>query len=93
MENEYKGLLLRINLTSRNITKEVLPGKFLRKYIGGRNLISYYMLKEIPQGIDAFDEKNKIIIATSVHVSRLERSLLFQADTESLRRVDGGGLN
>jgi aldehyde:ferredoxin oxidoreductase len=40
MENEYKGLLLRINLTSRNITKEVLPGKFLRKYIGGRNLIS-----------------------------------------------------
>ncbi|KJS50560.1 aldehyde ferredoxin oxidoreductase family protein [Desulfosporosinus sp. BICA1-9] len=62
----YNGKILRVNLTEKNITVEEPGVNFFRRYLGGRGIVAYYLLKEIPEGIDAFSEENKLVFATSV---------------------------
>ena len=62
----YIGRLLRVDLSGGSTSTESLPEEFFRKYLGGRNVVSYFMLKEIPPGLDAYSPDNKLIIAASV---------------------------
>lgn len=64
MPGTYAGKLLRINLSTGDIKVEEIPEEYLRKYIGGRGLASYYLYKEIDPKIDPLSPDNKIIFAT-----------------------------
>jgi aldehyde:ferredoxin oxidoreductase len=59
----YMGSLLRVDLSAEKVTIEK-PEEFLyRRYLGGRGLIAYFLLKETEQGIDPLSSKNKLIFA------------------------------
>lgn len=62
----YTGNILRINLTTSSITVEHQDEAFYKKYLGGRNVAAYYMLKEIPVDTDPLSPENKLIATTSV---------------------------
>ena len=62
----YNGKILRVNLTTGKIAIEEKNWVFYRKYIGGRGLISYFLLNEVPTYVDALSEENKLIFTTSV---------------------------
>ncbi|NQW16968.1 MAG: aldehyde ferredoxin oxidoreductase family protein [Chloroflexi bacterium] len=57
------GKILRVNLTERKITTDEPEEDFYRKYLGGAGFVSYFLLKEVPPGIDALSPENKIIYA------------------------------
>ncbi len=57
------GKILRVNLTDRTIKVEEPEEKFYRKHLGGRGLISYYLLKELEPGIDPLSPENLLIFA------------------------------
>lgn len=57
------GKILRVDLTSRKITVDQPDEGFYRTYLGGAGFVSYFLLKEVPDGIDAFDPRNKLIFA------------------------------
>ena len=67
MPKGYHGKILRINLSSEMITVEEPPKQFYRKYMGGSALNLYYLLKEMPGGIDPLAPEN--ILALSVGVT------------------------
>lgn len=60
----YTGKILRVNLTRSTIADEALDDSFCRKYLGGAGFIAYYLLKELPKGIDPLGPENKLIFAT-----------------------------
>ncbi len=64
MPGTYAGRLLRINLSTGDINVEEIPEEYLRKYIGGRGLASFYLYKEIDPKIDPLSPENKLIFAT-----------------------------
>lgn len=66
MPNGYNGKILRVNLSNRSYDIEELNERFYRKYLGGRALGLYYMLKEVAVSVSPFDSKNKIIFAPSI---------------------------
>ena len=59
----YAGKILRVNLTTGSIGTEVPPESFYRKYFGGTGFITYYLLKELPKGIDPLGPENILIFA------------------------------
>jgi aldehyde:ferredoxin oxidoreductase len=59
----YTGKILRVDLTKRTIEIETRDDKFYRTYLGGRGVVAYYLLNELPRGIDAFDPRNLLIFA------------------------------
>lgn len=63
MPNGYTGKILRVNLSSRSITVEEPDENFYRRYYGGRNFISYFLLTEVAPGIDPLGPDNKLIFA------------------------------
>lgn len=62
----YCGKILHINLTTGRIAVEEPPEKFYRKYLGGRNIIGYYLLKEVPVDADPLGPQNLLVYAASV---------------------------
>jgi len=62
----YNGKILRVNLTTKSIKIEELGEEIYRKYLGGRGLGIYFLLREVKPKIDAFDSNNKLIFATSI---------------------------
>ena len=67
MPNGYHGKILRIDLSSEMITVEKPSEQFYRKYMGGSALNLYYLLKEMPGGVDSLAPQN--ILAFSVGVT------------------------
>ena len=61
--NGYAGKLLRVNLTNRAISIESPEENFYRKYIGGTGFIAYFLLTEVPAGIDPLGPENKLVFA------------------------------
>jgi aldehyde:ferredoxin oxidoreductase len=57
---------LRVNLTTRTVQVEPLDPMLVRKFMGGRALGAYYLLKEIPANADPLGPENKLIFATGV---------------------------
>ncbi|MBT3201067.1 MAG: aldehyde ferredoxin oxidoreductase family protein [Phycisphaerales bacterium] len=62
--NGYCGQILRVNLTSKEITTEPLDPEIAKKFIGGRGLGTYFMSKEVDPTVDALSPENKFIVAT-----------------------------
>jgi len=57
----YAGKLLRINLTTRSITTEMIDYDAARLFIGGRGYCSWLLFNELPPGIDPLSPDNKVI--------------------------------
>ena len=57
------GKILRADLTARTINVDRPDERFYRTYLGGAGFVSYFLLKEVPRRIDAFNPRNKLIFA------------------------------
>ena len=62
----YNGKILRVELSTGKISVEEKDWLFYRTYVGGRGIISYFLLNEVPVEADPLGEENKLIFATSV---------------------------
>ena len=49
----YTGKILRVDLSSGKLTTEEYQENFYRQYFGGEGFISYFMLKELINSIQA----------------------------------------
>jgi len=54
----YMGKILRVNLSDRKIAFEEPDDLFYRRYIGGAGFIAYFLLREVPAGIDPLGPEN-----------------------------------
>ena len=94
----YSGKILRIDLTTRQITADEPAEMFYRRYLGGAGITSYYMLKEIPAGIDPLSPQNKMIFAmgplTGLPLSGVTRACVgFKAPlTGGYGKSEAGGV-
>jgi len=59
----YHNRILRVNLSDQTVKVEKPGEDFYRKYIGGRGIISYYLMKEVPKGADPLGPDNILIFA------------------------------
>jgi len=66
MSNGFTGSILRVNLTEKKIEKVGMEPDFYRTYLGGSAIGTWFLLKETPARLDAFDSRNIITIAPSV---------------------------
>ncbi len=62
----FRDNILRVNLTTREITVEHPGEAFFRKYLGGKTLAGYYLNKEVSGECDALSPENKVIVSASV---------------------------
>jgi aldehyde:ferredoxin oxidoreductase len=66
MPHGYSGKILHVDLSSASLRQEEPSAEFYRKYIGGSALNLYYLLKQMPVGVDPLGSDN--ILALSVGV-------------------------
>ena len=59
----YAGKILRVNLTTRQVTEETIADALSRKYLGGVGIGAYYLYKEVPPGVDWSHAANLLIMA------------------------------
>lgn len=59
----WTGSLLRVNLSTGQITKENTM-RYTEKYIGGRGMAARIAWEEIPPNIDPYDPENRLIFMT-----------------------------
>lgn len=57
----YTGKLLRVDLTTRKVSRETIDTSGVDKFIGGRGLNAKYLFDELKPGIDPLSPDNKII--------------------------------
>ncbi len=55
--------ILRVNLTSGNISVEEPEEGFYRMYLGGAGFVSYFLLNETEQGVDPMSPDNLMVFA------------------------------
>ncbi len=66
MPKGYSGKILRVDLTTGNISVEEPDDLFYRRYLGGWGFVAYFLLKELEPGIDPLGPENKLIFAPGV---------------------------
>ena len=66
MPNGYCGKVLRVDLTNGVTSVETPDDSYYRMYLGGWGIIAHELLRNVPQGIDAFDPENAVIFAPGV---------------------------
>ncbi len=66
MSHGYNGKILHVNLTSGLLSVEEPDQAFYRKYMGGSAMAMYYLLKEMPPGVDPLGPDNVLVLALSV---------------------------
>ena len=64
MTHGWTGTVLRINLTTRQVTKEPLREDWARDYVGGRGLGAKYLLEEVNPQVEPFSPENKLMFVT-----------------------------
>ena len=57
------GNILRVNLTTGKLHVQEISEDHYRLYLGGRGLIAYTLLTEVPKGIDPFGPENRLVFA------------------------------
>src|SRR3990170_4402834 len=62
----YHGKILHVDLSARRAWIEEPDERFWRNYSDGGLLAAYYLLRECPRGVDAFDPANLLILTSSV---------------------------
>ncbi|MCP4405025.1 MAG: aldehyde ferredoxin oxidoreductase family protein [bacterium] len=68
MEQKYYGFwgrILRVNLTTGHTSVEEPDPKIYRRYIGGTSLALYYLLREMPAGVDPLGPESMMVFMTS----------------------------
>ena len=63
-EDAYAGTILRIDLGTRRVAKEVVGEAVMRKYVGGSMLGAKYLYENVPPGIKWNDPKNIMFFGT-----------------------------
>lgn len=66
MGRSFHNRILRVDLTAGKITVEQPGQLYLRKYMGGWNIIADFLLREVPAGADPLGAENKLIFAPGV---------------------------
>ncbi len=59
----YTGQILGVDLSNGKLWVDTPDDSFYRKYIGGRNIILYYLLSDMPVQADPLGEENLLIFA------------------------------
>ncbi len=59
----FHGKLLRIDLNSKSYREETIPAEILKRYLGGKGLGSYLLLKNVAARIDPLSPANRLIFA------------------------------
>ena len=62
----YHGSILHVDLSRATSRVENMDDSWYRTYGGGGSFGAYFLLRDTPAGIDAFDEGNLLIFASSV---------------------------
>jgi aldehyde:ferredoxin oxidoreductase len=62
----YNGKILHVDLTAGKTSVEEPKDVFYRRYMGGRALALYYLLKETKPGVDSLGPENLLVFAPSV---------------------------
>ena len=57
------GNILRVDLTSGKLSIQTISEDHYRLYLGGRGIIAYTLLTEVPKGIDPFGPENRLVFA------------------------------
>jgi len=57
----FFGKLLRINLSTKEISTEKIKPELWENYLGGRGLGAYFLTKEVPPQTEALSSANKLI--------------------------------
>ncbi|MFN8444999.1 MAG: aldehyde ferredoxin oxidoreductase family protein [Caldilineaceae bacterium] len=66
MAASYNGKILHVDLTDQRQWIEEPSELIYRRYLGGGALATYFMLRDIPPGIDPLGPENLLIFTTSV---------------------------
>ncbi len=80
----YHGQAMVVDLTTRAVRWDPLPGEVLQRYLGGTGLGAYLLYRHCPSGADPLGPDNPLIFATSPLVgSRLTTTSKFAVVTKS----------
>lgn len=60
----FYGKLLRVDLDRQTYEEEAIPEEILRRYLGGKGLGTYLLLKNVDQSADPLGRDNKLIFTT-----------------------------
>ncbi|HEU5318898.1 MAG TPA: aldehyde ferredoxin oxidoreductase N-terminal domain-containing protein, partial [Chloroflexota bacterium] len=66
MPAAYHGKVLRVDLTTGQHAVEEVPETIYRRYLGGGALASYFLLRDLPPGVDPLGPQNVLVFMTSV---------------------------
>jgi len=66
MPHGYNGKILHVDLTNEKFRVEEPGEAFYRKYMGGSAFAMYYLLNEMPAGVDPLSPENVLVFALSV---------------------------
>jgi aldehyde:ferredoxin oxidoreductase len=64
-DNEIQSIL-RVDLSTGTVSKEVLPQQWTRQYLGGRGMNARLLFEETRTGIDAFSPENTLYFGTGL---------------------------
>jgi len=62
----YNGKILHIDLSKGTLEVEEPPEAFYRKYMGGSCMGMYYILRDMPAGVDPLAPENVLTLMVSV---------------------------
>jgi aldehyde:ferredoxin oxidoreductase len=60
----YGGRILRVDLTGKKISKQILSSDFASRFLGGKGFAVKILLDELTPGINPLSSENKIVFAT-----------------------------
>ena len=66
MAKSYHNKILRVNLTDRTVRVEEPGAVYMRRYMGGWNIIADILLREVPPGADPLGPENVLVFAPGV---------------------------
>jgi len=84
----WKGVVLRVNLTSKKISKEPLDEELAHNFVGGRGINVKYLYDELKAGIDPLGPDNKIVFSSGPATGTI--SLTSQRWTVSSKSPQSG---
>ncbi|PHS35127.1 MAG: aldehyde:ferredoxin oxidoreductase [Alkaliphilus sp.] len=80
----FHNKLLRIDLTKKSYKVEKIDDEVFRKFLGGKGLGSYLLLKENPKGVDPLSPENKLLFVTgSLSDTKMQGSSRYGVFTKS----------
>ncbi|MGD9081050.1 MAG: aldehyde ferredoxin oxidoreductase family protein [Desulfobacterales bacterium] len=64
MTDGYAGSILRVDLSSGEVSKSPLPDELIDKYIGGRGFVAKLLYDELPPDTDPYSPENMFLATT-----------------------------